>query len=131
MSEIIRDIIPFLLKQWAKANEEFKYPVIIHEETIFLRLKKLWIEGVKFSQGRGKLKEKEQFVRKLDKLQDILSCKCPIQFCFKVGCFKVGTHKCKQSAHTKCNCVKELKIPKIELEFIGVREIRMVAMAAC
>ena len=24
VSEIIRDIIPFLLKQWAKANEEFK-----------------------------------------------------------------------------------------------------------
>ena len=81
VNEMAREMLKILLHQWSKANAEFKYPVVLHEETIFLKLKKLWEDGVKVSQGRVKLVEKQKFKDKLDKLLDLLSCKCSIQLC--------------------------------------------------
>ena len=87
---LVRDIVPVLVAQWTKANAEFKFPVIIHHEALCGRVKRLWEEGVKFSQGQGKLINKQNFSNKLDKLMDIIKCQCPIQLCSELGCVKVG-----------------------------------------
>ena len=81
MNILVRDIVPVLFAQWTKANAEFKFPVTIHNEALCGRVKRLWEEGVKFSQGKGKLVDKQNFRNKLDKFMDSIKCQCPIQLC--------------------------------------------------
>ena len=117
-SQLARDIVPALLGQWEKANAEFKFPVIAHKESLLQRVKRFWENAVNYSMGNGKLKDKENFNNKLDRLMDILHCHCPIQYCSELGCVKVGDEKCRRNGHIECKCEKQYKIPKIELEFV-------------
>ena len=118
MNELVRDMIPPLLAQWQKANYQFKYPVINHGQRLFSKVKKIWEDAVKVSLGKGKLVEKQKFISKLDKLVDILSCRCPIKLCTELGCVKEGEERCKKDAHAECNCKREFKIPQLELAFV-------------
>ena len=107
-------MLPNVLGQWLKANALFVYPVIIHEKTIFKKLKYLWKSAVDFSNGRGKKAEKERFSLKLDKLVDILLCKCKLILCSEYKC----DSGCMEKIHIKCKCKREEKIPIVELQFI-------------
>ena len=124
VNELVRDMIPPLLAQWQKANSQFKYPVINHEERLFSKVKKLWDDAVKASLGKGKLVEKQRFISKLDKLVDILNCKCPIKLCTELGCVKEGEDRCKKDAHAECNCEREFKIPQLELAFVRAQRVK-------
>ena len=53
------------------------------------------------------------FQSKLDKIFDIISCKCDIQSCNAVSC-----EGCDKKAHIICKCSKDKKIPVKELAFI-------------
>ena len=56
---------------------------------------------MKFSQGNGKLVEKQNFSNKFDKLMDIIKCQYPIQLCSELGFVKVGNSYAKfQSPRT-------------------------------
>ena len=55
---LARDIVAALLGQWEKANAEFKFPVIAHNKSLFAKVKRFWENAVKYSMGKGKLKEK-------------------------------------------------------------------------
>jgi hypothetical protein len=118
VDDLVGDIIAQLLAQWKKANAQFKYPVIIHEETLKIKIKKIWERGNIVSRGRTKLEEKTKFISKLDHLFDILYCKCPIKLCAELGCQKIGEDRCKKDAHANCNCLREFKIPQLELSFV-------------
>jgi len=113
--ELSKDIMTALLAQWTKANSKFKYPVIIHEVTIQERLTDLWDKASDVSLGRGALAKKEKFTEDLDKLFDILHCKCKIVLCSEYDC---NDPNCSQKAHVNCNCKRDQKIPGIELMFI-------------
>ena len=76
VDKVLNDILPSLLAQWKKANAKFERPVIIHVETIKIRLKKVWDQALKVAKGRVSLAEKQRFTSKLDKLFEILTCKC-------------------------------------------------------
>ena len=52
---------------------------------------------------------KDKFTLKLDRLFDILNCKCLISDCKEFGSKVI----CKQ--HIICNCSKEYKIPIIDI----------------
>ena len=52
-------MIPPLLARWKKANSQFKYPDINHEERLLAKVNKLWDDAVKVSLGKGKLVEKQ------------------------------------------------------------------------
>ena len=116
--KIAKDIIPALLSQWIKANAEFKAPVIIHETTLVKKIKNILEQGMEVARGRVKLAKKQAFIDKLDKLLDILNCKCTIQLCVELGCVKKGDSRCRMDAHADCTCTKEFKIPVLELAFI-------------
>ena len=73
-SLLVRDIVPALLAQWTKANAEFQFPVLIQKEALCGRVKRLWNDGVKYSEGKGKLKEKKNFGNMMDRLMDLLQC---------------------------------------------------------
>ena len=113
--ELVSDMLAALLAQWLKASHRLKFPVLVHHETIRIKLKDLWEKALKLAKGVGKIQEKQRFSQKLDKLLDILYCKCPIFLCSEFGC---EDPDCDQEAHTKCNCKRGEKIPVIELMFI-------------
>ena len=70
-----------LSSQWEKANCKLVHPVIIQEFSIKIKLKYLWETAVKISLRNVKKSIKDRFIPKLDKLIDILSCKCEMMFC--------------------------------------------------
>ena len=118
VDDLVSAILAQLLAQWQKANAEFKFPVIIHEITLHKKIKKIWEQGVQVSLGKGKLAVKKKFLDKLDKLVDILACNCPIKLCAELGCLKTGEDGCKKDAHAQYNCMREFKIPQLELTFV-------------
>jgi hypothetical protein len=114
VDKLVNDMTLALSAQWKKANCKFLHPVIIKECSIKAKLKYLWETAVKVSLGNAKKSIKDTLIPKMDKLFDILSCKCLIMFCSEYGC----DQDCKKQAHIKCTCVRESKIPVIELSFI-------------
>lgn len=86
VDQLVGDIYPALIGQWRKANALFRPPVINEKVTIMSKLKDVWNQAVKFNLGKGKLQEKERFILKLDKLFNILTCKCQIMNCEEEGC---------------------------------------------
>lgn len=114
--ELISDIIPHLLQQWARANALFKPPVINKHRTIELKLKGLWDRAVQVSLGKGNFVKKNEFFNSLDALFDILNCKCSIFLCSKTDCSP--SERTKNHSHIDCCCPREKKIPVLELDFI-------------
>src|ERR1043165_2811440 len=74
--QLVTDVMTGLLAQWCKANPKFTEPVINSNVRIKAKLKAMWQQANKVSSGRAKLEEKDRFMEKLDKLMDILTCKC-------------------------------------------------------
>ena len=64
-----------------KAHPLLQYPVLAHETSVRTRLKDIWEKALNFARVRGKLKDKTNFNHKLDRLFDILYCRCPILLC--------------------------------------------------
>jgi hypothetical protein len=117
--ELIADVVTELLDRWSSANPKFIEPIINSKVRIKTKLKAVWDQANKVSAGRARLEEKERFLNKLDRLLDILTCKCEIKSCADVGC----SSACVSEAHIDCTCSKDAKIPVIELAFIkGQRE---------
>ena len=84
--QLMEDMMSALSEQWLKASHLLKYPVLITERTIKIKLKDIWEKPLTFAKGRGKLKDKDMFNLKLDRLMDILYCNCPILMCSEFGC---------------------------------------------
>uniref|UniRef100_UPI00358F4F97 uncharacterized protein n=1 Tax=Myxine glutinosa TaxID=7769 RepID=UPI00358F4F97 len=116
VDQLVSDIYPGLICQWSKANALFKPPVINEKVTIMSKLKEVWNQAVRFSLGKGKLDAKERFIVKLDKLFDILTCKCQITSCEGGGC-EAG-EGCVIQAHINCSCSREKMIPVKDLAYI-------------
>lgn len=112
--EIIVDIMNALLSQWCKANPRFTEPVVNSQKRIKTKLKGIWELATKVSLGRAKIQERENFMKKLDRLMDILTCKCKISSCCGAEC----CNNCIGDVHISCTCRREFKIPVIELAFI-------------
>ena len=115
-ANLANDIYPEVLEQWRRANSAFISPIINSRVTIVKKIQQNWELAKNISLGRGKLDVKEAFASKLEKLFDILNCKCDIVLCSEFGCSKVAS--CKKEAHINCSCPKEMKIPVKELIFI-------------
>jgi len=117
--ELIADITTGLLAQWSKASPKFCEPVMNSHVRIRSKLKAVWEQATKVSSGRAKLDEKQRFMDKLDRMLDILTCKCDIKNCANAGCKSA----CASGVHVACKCSREKKIPMIELAFVkGQRE---------
>ena len=99
-------------------QEHGEVQVSCHNQALCGRVEQLWEEGVKFSQGKVNLVDKQNFSNKLDKLMDSIKCQCPIQLCSELGFVKVGKKRCKKSGRIECKCLKHEKIPHLELEFV-------------
>ena len=119
-STLAKDLYEKVLEKWQRANSSFESPVVNSKVTIVKRIEENWEKARNISLGRGKLAVKESFVGKLDKLFDILNCKCDILDCSDAGCLGI----CPKKVHIKCNCPREQKIPVGELEYIKGQRLK-------
>ena len=128
--QLIEDMMSALSEQWLKASHLLKYPVLITERTIKIKLKDIWEKALTFAKGRGKLKDKDMFNLKLDRLMDILYCKCLILLCSEFGCLgKKQDPVCHQEAHAKCKCKQGEKIPGMELMFVRAQRSKFGSLS--
>ena len=128
--QLIGDMMSALFEQWQKANHLLKYPVLAHESSVRTRLKDTWEKALNFARGRGKLKDKKKFNHKLDRLMDILYCRCPILLCSEFGCLgKQQDPVCNQEAHAKCKCKQDEKIPGMELMFVRAQRAKVGSLS--
>ena len=128
-----------LTAQWKRANVEFKPPVTISDIAIQMKLKLAWETAKKIALKKiTKKVQIETFASKLDKLVDITWCRCKITSCEVLDCLKsckkcspcgrcgdckkcMDCIECSQGAHIDCTCVKELKLPLLELKFLDTQ----------
>ena len=120
VDQLVGDMVVALKERWQRANAQFKDPIINHDETLNKKVKSLWEKAVQVSLGKGKLKDKDMFTEKLDKLVDILNCKCEITLCIDASC----KANCKKEAHIKCTCKAHKKIPVLDLAFIHAQRVK-------
>ena len=120
-----KDIYQKLKYLWEKANPLFKNPVIWSEKTIVDKICLMWERMTDISNKRiTKSSAIEQFKSSLNKIFDILKCKCSITSCSEFGC-----GGCSISVHTKCICAKEMKIPILELAFIKAQREKVGSLS--
>ena len=100
VDELVTMMFSVLAGQWANANPKFKFTILNHEMTVMKKLKCLWEQAVHFSEGNGRIKDKERFAAKLDKLVNVLNCKCQICLCSEFGC----EAECNKEVHISCSC---------------------------
>ena len=134
-ADVIKDTVKLVRANWERANRQVsEFPITISDNEIVRRITNLWnqAEGFSGKGGRGNKnkkksevikKEKEDFVVGLDKLFDILFCQCDIKTCEEFKCTKMD--KCKFKAHITCPCLKQYKIPVIELVFIRDQRLKV------
>ena len=113
VKEVMSDILPMIKSQWQAANAMFKHPVIVSDQVILNKIVTGWKQASDYCYKRMKKNKQEKFLKQLDKVVDILKCKCNISSCSEANC--AG---CNTEAHINCSCPKQNKIPKLELNFV-------------
>ena len=133
-AQLFMDTVKLVRENWALANKQVsEYPVTLADIAIEKKIATLWEKAQGFSGHWGggakprkkkdeRVKKKEEFIEDLDKLFDILFCKCDIQLCEEFQCTKL--EKCKPKAHVTCTCLKKYKIPVIELAYIRDQRLK-------
>ena len=98
--------------KWAQLNPQI---VLIQDYSLVLKIQKCYEKASKINKNKVTSKFKNLFIEKLDKLFDILVCQCPIHMCSKTDCHP--SH-CQGGAHITCSCLRHLKIPSMELQYV-------------
>ena len=106
------EILPAIKAKWLSTNPEL---VLIKDESTVIKIIKLHDKGVEVNRKQGSVKSKNIFLKKLDHLFDILVCQCPIRSCIESDCLP---SYCEGGAHINCYCLKQFKIPTMELMYI-------------
>ena len=125
--DIASGIAPLILAQWQKSNNEFKYPVVKEEKNIIGDLIKYWNKAGEVARNKATKKVKEEILNKLDKLYDILNCKCTIHLCHNEEILCSG---CDIGAHVICSCPQIHKIPKKDLQWVFYQRQKIGEMSS-
>lgn len=98
--------------KWAETNPQL---VLIDDYPLVTKITRLYEKALEINRNKLSVKAKNIFIDKLDKILDILVCQCPIAKCSKSDC---NTAHCYGGAHITCSCLRQDKIPILELMFI-------------
>ena len=106
-----KKIVPIIRRKWEEVNPCLK---LIQSESVINKIVKLEETANQIKMKKISAKKRDFFMDNMDKLFDILVCKCPFVECVPSSC---GPIPCAVP-HNKCDCERHLKIPNIELVFI-------------
>ena len=115
---IADQISPMIKNKWKQNNPEL---VLISDIALKNKIARDMNKAQKIRQKKVTNKKKENFIKKLDRLFDLLCCHCPFVTCSSVSCTNVDC----SSAHIDCSCLREFKIPVIELEFVKDQRMKV------
>lgn len=117
ISDLSMQLATPVVSFWQNVNPEFQPGTkLIAESSLTKKIERDWSELIDISNNKGKNlnKRKEKFIAKLDKLYNILQCKCNFVSCEDSKC----SGDCDQKIHINCLCAREAKIPQLELSFV-------------
>ena len=109
--DIAKKIEPIVGLKWKEVNPCLS---VITPDSVIKKIVRIYETDHKMNIKQITAKKKKFFMDNLDKLFDILSCKCPFVECDPTEC---GSVPC-DIPHIHCDCLRHLKIPVIELAFI-------------
>lgn len=139
VNELSIEMAKAVMAQWQRANVGFQPPVVIAQDGLVKKIKLAWETASNIAWKRiTKKAQIKTFEDKLDKLVDITKCRCDIISCEDFGCpescrrckdcGRCGACKkckecleCDQGAHISCSCVRDGKLPLLELRFIDLQ----------
>ena len=127
--EMMGDVMASLVKQWQRANAQFRPPVTISDRAIIMRLLNAWRKVSDIARKRlTNKKDVEKVSEKLDRLFDITRCRCPVMTCDQTG----ECNGCARAvrAHVKCVCPRDQKLPEIELAFLKAQREKVGEISA-
>ena len=101
--------------QWKKSNAQFKSPVTLGETRIADKIEITWISLKETVNPPNSISHREKIKAELDKVFDILNCKCPILLCGDLDPICVG---CINAVHINCICPVAHKLPKLDLLWV-------------
>ena len=119
VSILMLQVAESVLAQWSKSNIKFSPPVIVTRNALAQKLQTAWDSSSLISRGRAKKTDKLWLEAKLDKLLDLTVCQCEVSLCHgppTKTCQLSGRKECM--GHISCTCVKEVKLPVLELKWI-------------
>lgn len=119
MKKLFSSVAKDVLLIWSQGNPEFCPPVVTSERSLAERIEKSWNTLLSICHGREtKKKIVESWTEKLDKLFDIVKCKCNITLCSDAESPCVNKDCNSGGAHIICSCDRSIKIPKCELVWL-------------
>ena len=108
---IAEQVAPKIIHKWKQCNPEL---VLITELSLKNKIARAMTTAQNISKKKVSSKQKDIFLAKIDRLFDILCCQCPIKSCASVSC---SDEECA-GAHIDCSCLREFKIPVMELRYV-------------
>ena len=115
IKEMALDLASEVCALWKKSNAQFEIPVIFTKKSVARKIVDKWEKVRKAANNLGKQSDREKVIAELDKVFDILNCKCRILLCSD---FDPVCNGCIQEVHITCKCPFEQKIPKLDLLWV-------------
>ena len=116
------EMVPIILQSYKRVNPLL---ALYQYKSVYNKFMKEWNEFKNLRRTSSKRgKKRILFDSRLDKLFDIIKCKCDIQKCFDAGC-----DGCEFEAHVvNCKCSRDTKVRNNAILLIPVKFIRFVLL---
>ena len=85
----------------------------VNKRSLAERIQRHWVNISDVARGKAKSTIKSKALSGLDTLCDVCFCQHEIFLCSDVKC-----SGCELKAHVHCDCAKEMKVPRDELEWL-------------
>ena len=121
IKDVLAEVVSRLFDQWKLSNILFVPPVTILPWSLQKKLQNAW-DKISYNIGHNTKKSAKDMVyweEVLDRLVDIVLCKCPITLC------PIPCKKDCPGAHAICCCPKGSKVPVLELSWLHAQRQKL------
>ena len=114
IKDVLDEVVKRIFEQWQLSNVLFKPPVTIKPWSVQKKLKSVWVKisDMVWHRTTPSVKQRTDLEEQLDRLLDIVLCKCPITVC---------TKPCRKDClggHSICFCPRSSKVPEVDLSWL-------------
>ena len=117
VNDMVSDVLPLILNVWKRANAKLvQHPICLSDDVLCQRIKRKGTTLTNIAGKSAKVPQRERtaFYGDLDKLFNILVCGCNFISCNEANCCEKNC----PNIHINCICLRESRIPKMELAYV-------------